>query len=137
MFKFLKFKIQNLQMTSNGETMKTKVVVLDDIYNYAVKTFSIGIPLGSRMLISKLGKVNMRGILCPLVTGDFGWSAVARACGCLVVAFLDFFFYFVRFMNPGKRFVEAVVMLPPVHKILIYSNLSLVQPPLQSIYNHL
>ena len=68
---------------------KTKAVVLDDIYNFAVKTFFIGITLGSRILISKSGKVNMREILCPLVTGDFGWSAVVRACGCLVEAFLD------------------------------------------------
>jgi hypothetical protein len=74
MFKFLKFEIQNFQTTSDGEAIKTKVVVLNDIYNFAVKTFSIGILLGFRILISKSGKVNMRGILCPLVIGDFGWS---------------------------------------------------------------
>ena len=36
MFEFL---ILNFQMTTDGEMTKTKVVLLDDIYNFAVENF--------------------------------------------------------------------------------------------------
>jgi hypothetical protein len=95
MFEFLKFEIQNFQTTSDGEATKTKVVVLDDIYNFAVKTFSIGILLGFRILISKSGKVNMRGILCPLVTCEFGWSGQGLRLSSEGLPRLIFFLFFV------------------------------------------
>jgi hypothetical protein len=40
MSKFFIFKIQNFQTTSDGETTKTKIAVLDDIYKFELKTFS-------------------------------------------------------------------------------------------------
>lgn len=40
--------------------IKTKVVVLDDIYNFLVETFFIWIYLGSQVLISRFSKVNTR-----------------------------------------------------------------------------
>lgn len=40
MFEFFIFKIQNFQTTSGGETTKTEVADLDDIYNFAVNNFS-------------------------------------------------------------------------------------------------
>ena len=53
MFKFLTFEIQNFQTTSDGETIITKVVNLDDIYNFAVENFFICIRVGSHIVISK------------------------------------------------------------------------------------
>ena len=41
MSKFCTFEIQNFQITSVGEKTKTKVAVLDDIYNFVVKNFFI------------------------------------------------------------------------------------------------
>ena len=37
MFKFLTFEIQNFQTISDREMTEAKVVVLDDIYNFAIK----------------------------------------------------------------------------------------------------
>jgi hypothetical protein len=39
MFEFLTFEIQNFQTTWDGETIITKVVGLDDIYNFVVELF--------------------------------------------------------------------------------------------------
>ena len=48
MFEFLTFKIQNFQMTSDGERTKIKVVDLLELYNFVVDNFfhlnSFGVP---------------------------------------------------------------------------------------------
>jgi hypothetical protein len=40
MSKFFIFEIQNFQTTSDGETTNTKIIVLDNIYKFELKTFS-------------------------------------------------------------------------------------------------
>jgi hypothetical protein len=40
MFEFLTFEIRNFQMTLDGETTKTKVIVFEKIYNIVVDSNS-------------------------------------------------------------------------------------------------
>ena len=47
MFEFLTFEIQNFKTTSDGEMTKTKVVVVNDMYNFTVENFFILIYLTS------------------------------------------------------------------------------------------
>ena len=41
--KFKNFEIQILQMTSDGKSTKTKVIYLDENYNFVVNDFSVEI----------------------------------------------------------------------------------------------
>jgi hypothetical protein len=59
MFKFYTFEIQKFQITSVGEKTKTKVVVHNDIYNFAVENFHLYL-FSVLSIHFKTSKVNTR-----------------------------------------------------------------------------
>jgi hypothetical protein len=67
----------------DGETIKNKVIDLDDSYNFAVENFFICIHLGSYILILKLDEEYEDNEYLIWTQVTYGWSDYGRyAVGC-------------------------------------------------------
>jgi hypothetical protein len=78
LFEFFIFEIQIFQTTLNGEITKTKVVVLNDVYNFVVEQFFFWIRLGPKILIPRSDEVNTRGMFLHLKHTRLWGGAVRR-----------------------------------------------------------
>lgn len=92
LFEFFIFEIQIFQTTLNGEITKTKVVVLNNVYNFVVEKLFFWIRLRPKIHIPRSDEVNKRGMFLHLKhTRLWGWSGQERCywfLGSLVLIFL-------------------------------------------------